>query len=108
MSIWLNPKGKTYASTGQNAWFKEYAERLTESLRQEINKALSPHLSGTGHRHRAEDIDFDQTTVKAALTTEAETRTQADAALESAIAALTTRVTALEAAKTDADSTGIE
>ncbi|MEE1013703.1 MAG: hypothetical protein U0L92_05270, partial [Clostridia bacterium] len=85
MSIWLNPKGETYAGTGQNAWLKKYADRLTDSLKQEVDANLSLHFAGTGHRHRAEDIDFDQTTVKSALDTETETRAKADAALETAL-----------------------
>ena len=45
---------------------------------QTIFQFANKHIAGESDRHKAEDVDFDQTTVKAALNTETETRAQAD------------------------------
>lgn len=41
MAIWVNPKKKTYASTGPTAWLKRYVEHAVEAMRTELREKLS-------------------------------------------------------------------
>ena len=40
MAIWVNPKKKSYASTGPTAWLKRYVEFTVEALQAEIREKL--------------------------------------------------------------------
>ena len=61
MSLWYDLKKKSYATNGKESWIKSYCDRIIGLMGQ---KLLS-HFDGTEGRHKAEDVDFDQTaTVK--------------------------------------------
>ena len=40
MAIWVNPKKKSYASTGPTAWLKRYVEFMVEALQTEVREKL--------------------------------------------------------------------
>ena len=40
MAIWVNPKKKSYASTGPTAWLKRYVEFAIEALQTEVREKL--------------------------------------------------------------------
>lgn len=60
MSFWYDKKGRSYASTGGSNWIKQYAEHLVAALQREVSARLSKHASGEEDRHRATDVDYDE------------------------------------------------
>ncbi len=40
MAIWVNPKKKSYTSTGPTAWLKRYVEFMVEALQTEVREKL--------------------------------------------------------------------
>ena len=88
MSLWYDKKGKEYATKGPTSWIKYYAEYLVSGLRDQMDARLTRHYDGTEGRHRAEDIDFDESaTVKEMLETETSQRKAEDALIRGSLQA---------------------
>ncbi|MBE5041088.1 hypothetical protein [Ructibacterium gallinarum] len=86
MSLWYDKKGKEYATKGPTSWIKYYAEYLVSNLRDQMDARLTRHYDGTEGRHRAEDIDFDESaTVKEMLETETSQRKAEDALIRGSL-----------------------
>ncbi len=66
MSLWYNTKKQEYASDGKNGWIKAYCDKAL-SL---ITELYTEHFAGLSNRHKADDIDYDEsTTVKQKIDT---------------------------------------
>ena len=64
MSLWYDKNKKSYASNGHGSWIKLYAEHLFDVLKEEIFSKFAGHYSGNEGKHQAEDVLYDNSTVK--------------------------------------------
>lgn len=60
MSLWYSPKGKGYASRGNNSWLRCYTEHLVSELENALRQLINKHAEGTELLHNANNIRFDK------------------------------------------------